>query len=84
MVIIQVKKRVKKKKKEKNDTGGLFFFTDKQCTLEFIDRALLSAFYNFAEPLLPKDIVEKFSSLKRISDLRFPSEWFPDARQMKR
>ncbi|KAI9355226.1 P-loop containing nucleoside triphosphate hydrolase protein [Pilaira anomala] len=51
---------------------------------EFIDRALLSAFYHFAEPLLPKDIVEKFGSLKKISDLRFPSEWFPDARQMKR
>ncbi|KAI8059402.1 P-loop containing nucleoside triphosphate hydrolase protein [Gilbertella persicaria] len=29
-------------------------------------------------------MVDQFNSLRKISDLRFPSEWFPDARQMKR
>ncbi|KAI8993246.1 P-loop containing nucleoside triphosphate hydrolase protein [Pilobolus umbonatus] len=29
-------------------------------------------------------MAEKISSLKKISDLRFPSEWFPEARQMQR
>ncbi|CAO3632708.1 unnamed protein product [Mucor hiemalis] len=51
---------------------------------EYIDRALLSAFFNYAEPQLPEEVVEKFNSLRKISDLRFPSEWFPDARQMQR
>lgn len=51
---------------------------------EMIDRALLNAFYNYAEPYLPEDAVERFNSLRKISDLRFPSEWFPDARQMQR
>lgn len=49
-----------------------------------IDKALESAFFIFAEPFIPKDKVEKFHSLRSISDIRFPSEWFPDARQMKR
>lgn len=52
--------------------------------IEYVDKALLSAFYNFAEPHLPEEAVEKFNSLRKISDLRFPSEWFPDARQMQR
>ncbi|KAG2212298.1 hypothetical protein INT47_001657 [Mucor saturninus] len=51
---------------------------------ESIDRALLSAFYNYAEAFLPEEAVDTFNSLRKISDLRFPSEWFPDARQMQR
>ncbi|GAA5798947.1 hypothetical protein HPULCUR_004356 [Helicostylum pulchrum] len=50
---------------------------------ECIDKALLSAFYNYAEPFLPEESLERFNSLRKISDLRFPSEWFPDARQMR-
>ncbi|KAI8646471.1 P-loop containing nucleoside triphosphate hydrolase protein [Parasitella parasitica] len=50
----------------------------------FIDKELESAFFTFAEPFLPKGKFEKFQSLRSISDIRFPSEWFPDARQMKR
>ncbi|KAI8885700.1 hypothetical protein K501DRAFT_322263 [Backusella circina FSU 941] len=51
---------------------------------ESINRALLSAFYNYAEAYLPENIVEKFNSLRKLSDLRFPNEWFPEARQMQR
>ncbi|KAG1143552.1 hypothetical protein G6F37_003418 [Rhizopus arrhizus] len=51
---------------------------------DYIDRALLQAFIEFAEPYLPKEVVHKVNSLKKLSDLRFPSEWFPEARQMKR
>ncbi|CEP11137.1 hypothetical protein [Parasitella parasitica] len=50
----------------------------------FIDKELESAFFTFAEPSLPKEKIEKFHSLRSISDIRFPSEWFPEARQMKR
>jgi ATP-dependent RNA helicase SUPV3L1/SUV3 len=42
------------------------------------------AFYNYAEAHLPENIVEKFNSLRKLSDLRFPNEWFPEARQMQR
>ncbi|KAI7904750.1 P-loop containing nucleoside triphosphate hydrolase protein [Cokeromyces recurvatus] len=50
----------------------------------YIDKVLLSEFFTYAEPHLPSEIVDRFNSLRKISDLRFPSEWFPDARQMKR
>ncbi|KAF7721322.1 hypothetical protein EC973_004866 [Apophysomyces ossiformis] len=49
-----------------------------------VDRHLLSCFYDFALPYLPEDTVGKFRSLRKLSDLRFPSEWFPEARQMQR
>ncbi|CAO3622400.1 unnamed protein product [Mucor fragilis] len=49
-----------------------------------IDKALESAFLKYAEAYIPEDKLEKFNSLRSISDIRFPSEWFPDARQMKR
>ncbi|KAK4519679.1 uncharacterized protein ATC70_009918 [Mucor velutinosus] len=49
-----------------------------------IDKALESAFLKYAEAFIPEEKLEKFNSLRSISDIRFPSEWFPDARQMKR
>jgi len=49
-----------------------------------IDKALESAFLKYAEAYIPEEKLEKFNSLRSISDIRFPSEWFPDARQMKR
>ncbi|KAJ8663205.1 hypothetical protein O0I10_001382 [Lichtheimia ornata] len=49
-----------------------------------IDRVLLTSFYNYAEPHLPEHIQESLRSLKQVSDLRFPAEWFPEARQMQR
>lgn len=33
---------------------------------------------------MPKEIQEEYDSLRKLSDLRFPSEWFPEARQMQR
>ncbi|KAF1805349.1 P-loop containing nucleoside triphosphate hydrolase protein [Mucor lusitanicus] len=49
-----------------------------------IDKALESAFLKYAEAFIPEEKLEKFNSLRSISDIRFPSEWFPEARQMKR
>ncbi|KAG0191615.1 hypothetical protein DFQ28_011454 [Apophysomyces sp. BC1034] len=49
-----------------------------------VDRYLLSCFYDFAVPHLPEETIGKFQSLRKLSDLRFPSEWFPEARQMQR
>ncbi|KAI9323150.1 P-loop containing nucleoside triphosphate hydrolase protein [Dichotomocladium elegans] len=52
--------------------------------LESIDRVLFSSFLSHAEPQLPQNIRENIQALKEVSDLRFPSEWFPEARQMQR
>ncbi|KAI8136697.1 P-loop containing nucleoside triphosphate hydrolase protein [Fennellomyces sp. T-0311] len=49
-----------------------------------VDRLLLSHFFQYAVPMLPKNIAENIQSLKQLSDLRYPSEWFPEARQMQR
>ncbi|CAO3670249.1 unnamed protein product [Rhizopus stolonifer] len=49
-----------------------------------IDRILFQAFVDHAKPFLSRDIISKLESLKKLSDLRFPSEWFPEARKMKR
>ncbi|CAO3627432.1 unnamed protein product [Cunninghamella blakesleeana] len=45
---------------------------------------ILSSFYEYAQPYMPKEIQEEYNSLRKLSDLRFPSEWFPEARQMQR
>ncbi|KAI8065235.1 P-loop containing nucleoside triphosphate hydrolase protein [Gongronella butleri] len=33
---------------------------------------------------MPASIKEQYTDLRKLSDLRFPSEWFPEARQMQR
>ncbi|KAI8337981.1 P-loop containing nucleoside triphosphate hydrolase protein [Chlamydoabsidia padenii] len=33
---------------------------------------------------MPQNVLNEYSSLRKLSDLRFPSEWFPEARQMQR
>ncbi|CAO3620496.1 unnamed protein product [Cunninghamella echinulata] len=49
-----------------------------------LNRYLSSTFNDFAEPYMPKEVQEEYNSLRKLSDLRFPSEWFPEARQMQR
>lgn len=49
-----------------------------------VDRVLLTSYYNYAEPRLPEHIQESLRSLKQVSDIRYPAEWFPEARQMQR
>jgi ATP-dependent RNA helicase SUPV3L1/SUV3 len=49
-----------------------------------LDSYLYTHFLEYAEPHLPKDIVSKLTSLKKITDLRFPHEWYPEARRMQR
>lgn len=49
-----------------------------------MNRVLFQAFIDYAEPFLPKETVNKIRSLRKLSDLRFPSEWFPAARGMQR
>lgn len=49
-----------------------------------LDSYLYTHFLEYAEPHLPKDIVSKLASLKKITDLRFPHEWYPEARRMQR
>ncbi|ORZ07825.1 P-loop containing nucleoside triphosphate hydrolase protein [Absidia repens] len=33
---------------------------------------------------MPQEVLNEYSSLRKLSDMRFPSEWFPEARQMQR
>jgi ATP-dependent RNA helicase SUPV3L1/SUV3 len=44
----------------------------------------MSSFYEYAEPFMPQEVSSEYSSLRKLSDMRFPSEWFPEARQMQR
>ncbi|RCH97124.1 ATP-dependent RNA helicase supv3l1, mitochondrial [Rhizopus azygosporus] len=50
----------------------------------YLDKELLQCFLDYAKPFLPEDIVDKVNSLRKISDLRYPTEWYPLARQMQR
>ncbi|KAI9288380.1 P-loop containing nucleoside triphosphate hydrolase protein [Umbelopsis sp. AD052] len=49
-----------------------------------LDSYLYTRFLEYAEPHLPKEITSKLTSLKKITDLRFPHEWYPEARRMQR
>lgn len=49
-----------------------------------MNRVLFQAFIDYAEPFLPKETVNKIRYLIKLSDLRFPSEWFPEARGIQR
>lgn len=49
-----------------------------------MNRVLFQAFIDYAKPFLPKETVNKIRSLRKLSDLRFPSEWFPEARGIQR
>ncbi|KAI8973805.1 P-loop containing nucleoside triphosphate hydrolase protein [Mycotypha africana] len=50
----------------------------------FLDKAILSAFLDYCAPHLPEDQRDRYVSVRKLSDLRYPSEWFPEARQMRR
>jgi ATP-dependent RNA helicase SUPV3L1/SUV3 len=49
-----------------------------------IDTVLFRCFLDYAETRLPKDVASKITSLKKITDLRYPQEWYPEARRMQR
>jgi ATP-dependent RNA helicase SUPV3L1/SUV3 len=49
-----------------------------------LDSYMYTRFLEYAEPHLPKEIASKLTSLKKITDLRFPHEWYPEARRMQR
>ncbi|CAG8483015.1 439_t:CDS:10 [Ambispora gerdemannii] len=49
-----------------------------------IDKVLMSAFYEFSQNYLEGDQLEAFSSLRQLSDLRYPADWHPAARAMQR
>ncbi|KAL1917419.1 uncharacterized protein VTP21DRAFT_3812 [Calcarisporiella thermophila] len=51
---------------------------------ESVDKLLLPAFYEFAKSAVSPERAEAFSSLCQISDLRYPAEWFPATRAMRR
>ncbi|KAI9136804.1 P-loop containing nucleoside triphosphate hydrolase protein [Paraphysoderma sedebokerense] len=49
-----------------------------------VDTQLNAAFVDFVHKYLPQDAVEEFKTLCDISDLRYPTEWFPAARATPR
>ncbi|KAF9204506.1 RNA helicase [Haplosporangium sp. Z 27] len=49
-----------------------------------LDRTLWDAFFTHCESMFPPDTLFRLSRMRDISDLRYPSEWNPIARLMKR
>ncbi|KAI7867668.1 P-loop containing nucleoside triphosphate hydrolase protein [Spinellus fusiger] len=49
-----------------------------------MERSISLSFYKFAEPYLPESAADELKSTIKLTDLRFPSEWFPEARQIQR
>ncbi|KAI1312235.1 hypothetical protein EDD11_003035 [Mortierella claussenii] len=49
-----------------------------------LDRTLWDAFFIHCESMFPPDTLFRLSRMRNIADLRFPSEWTPGARLLKR
>ncbi|KAF9402486.1 RNA helicase [Mortierella sp. AD011] len=49
-----------------------------------LDKALWDAFFVHCETMFPPDTLFRLQRMREISDLRFPAEWNPAARLMKR
>ncbi|KAG9307421.1 hypothetical protein G9A89_017251 [Geosiphon pyriformis] len=49
-----------------------------------VDRLLLSSFIEFAQDYLNEEDLEAFSSLRQLTDLRYPGDWHPAARALQR
>ncbi|KAF9106556.1 RNA helicase [Mortierella sp. AM989] len=49
-----------------------------------LDRALWDAFFVHCENMFPPDTLFRLSRMRDLADLRFPAEWNPPARLMKR
>ncbi|KAG2180195.1 hypothetical protein INT43_003984 [Umbelopsis isabellina] len=49
-----------------------------------IDSFLLPHFLDYCEPRLPKEAEYQFKPMRKTTDLRFPHEWYPEARKMQR
>jgi len=49
-----------------------------------LDKVLWDAFYTHCENMFPPDTLFRLTRMRAIADLRFPAEWSPAARLMKR
>jgi len=49
-----------------------------------LDKALWDGFFEHSQDKLPAEALFRMSRLREIADLRFPAEWNPAARLMKR
>ncbi|KAG0341907.1 RNA helicase [Podila humilis] len=49
-----------------------------------LDRTLWQAFFKHCEPNFPPDTLFRLSRLREVADLRYPAEWNPSARLIKR
>jgi hypothetical protein len=49
-----------------------------------LDKVLWDAFFTHCEMMFPPDTLFRLTRLREISDLRYPAEWNPAARLMKR
>lgn len=58
--------------------------TKEEAITSQLDKALWDAFFTHCEDKLPAEAHFRMSRLREISDLRFPAEWSPAARMMKR
>jgi hypothetical protein len=49
-----------------------------------LDRVLWDAFFTHCEGMFPPDVERRLERMRSIADLRYPAEWNPKSRMMKR
>ncbi|KAF9359538.1 RNA helicase [Mortierella sp. AD094] len=58
--------------------------TREEAIISKLDKTLWDAFFTHCESMFPPDTLFRLERMRNISDLRFPAEWNPVARLMKR
>ncbi|KAF9193131.1 RNA helicase [Haplosporangium sp. Z 767] len=58
--------------------------TREEAIVSKLDKGIWDAFFTHSEKLLPEETLFRLSRMRDISDMRFPEEWSPPARLMKR
>ncbi|KAG0260493.1 RNA helicase [Mortierella polycephala] len=58
--------------------------TREEAVASKLDKVIWDSFFKHSEKLLPEETLLRLSRMRDISDLRFPEEWNPHARLMKR
>ncbi|KAG0207615.1 RNA helicase [Mortierella sp. GBA30] len=58
--------------------------TREEAIVKKLDKALWDAFFTHCETMFPPDTMLRLTRLRDIADMRYPEEWYPTARLMKR
>jgi len=58
--------------------------TREEAITKKLDKELWDAFFTHCENKFPQETLFRLSRMREIADMRYPSEWYPTARLMKR